>query len=98
MSIDIVVVFSVEASNKADLGKHFSVLAAHTMTEPGCERFELYEQTLEAGGFILVERWKDEAAIADHMGMIYTEHFLRDAKHMIVRSDVHRLSPMAAGQ
>lgn len=94
MSIDIVVVFGVENSNKAELAKHFNALAAHTLTEPGCERFELYEQTPEADGFVLIERWKDEASIADHMGMPYTEHFLANAKHMIARSEVHRLSAL----
>jgi quinol monooxygenase YgiN len=94
MSIDIVVVFGVENSNKAELARHFSALAAHTLTEPGCERFELYERTPEADGFVLIERWKDEASIADHMGMPYTEHFLANAKHMIARSEVHRLSAL----
>jgi quinol monooxygenase YgiN len=97
MSIDIVVVFDVDKVNKSDLARHFSELATHTLTEPGCERFELYEQTPDAGGFVLVERWKDEASIADHMGMPYTEHFLANAKHMIVRSEVHRLTLLVAG-
>ncbi|MPR01454.1 antibiotic biosynthesis monooxygenase [Pseudomonas sp. MAFF 212408] len=97
MSIDIVVVFGVENSNKAELAKHFSALAAHTLTEPGCERFEVYEQKTEADGFVLVERWKNEASIADHMGMPYTEHFLAVAKPLIARSEVHRLSALVIG-
>lgn len=97
MSIDIVVVFDVDIGNKAALAKHFRDLAIHTLTEPGCERFEFYERVSGADGFVLVERWLDEAAITDHMGMPYTEHFLSTAKHMITRSEVHRLSPLVCG-
>lgn len=97
MSIDIVVVFEVDIGNKAALAKHFSDLAIQTLTEPGCERFEFYEHESGVDGFVLVERWLDEAAITDHMGMPYTEDFLSTAKHMITRSEVHRLSPLVRG-
>ncbi|QLL12289.1 antibiotic biosynthesis monooxygenase [Pseudomonas sp. SK3(2021)] len=94
MSIDIVVFFSVSATNRVELGRHFNELAAQTLNEPGCQRFELYEQSPEVGGFALVERWQDDSAISDHMGMPYTEHFIANAKHLIERSEVHRLTSL----
>lgn len=94
MSIDIVVFFSVSATNRVELGRYFNELAAQTLNEPGCQRFELYEQSLEVGGFTLVERWQDDSAISDHMGMPYTEHFIANTKHLIERSEVHRLTAL----
>lgn len=34
--------------------------------EPGCERFEVYHSKSDAKVFLLVERWKDQAALDAH--------------------------------
>jgi quinol monooxygenase YgiN len=37
-----------------------------SLQEPGCERFEVYHSTADAKVFVLVERWKDQAALDAH--------------------------------
>jgi quinol monooxygenase YgiN len=40
--------------------------------EPGCNSYHLYEDTLEPNTFVMVEEWKDAAALEFHFG---TEHY-----------------------
>ena len=37
-----------------------------SLQEPGCERFEVYQSNNDSKVFLLVERWKDQAALDAH--------------------------------
>lgn len=40
--------------------------ARRSAQEPGCERFEIYQSDAEPAVFMLVERWRDQAALDAH--------------------------------
>ena len=48
-------------------------MVGHTRSEPGCERYDLYEER-EAGGVLhLFERYRDQEALGAHRA---TEHYI----------------------
>jgi quinol monooxygenase YgiN len=56
---------------KADeFARLFNETAAKVRQEPGCEQYELFRSTLSADGFVLLERWRDRAALDAHIALI----------------------------
>jgi quinol monooxygenase YgiN len=49
-------------------------LATASRAEPGCLRYEVYREQGEPCSYVLIERYRDEAALEDHRA---SEHFVR---------------------
>jgi quinol monooxygenase YgiN len=43
--------------------------------EPGCLRYELYQDIDKEGDFILLECWRDQAALDEHIAKPYLKDF-----------------------
>jgi quinol monooxygenase YgiN len=83
MAIDIIVDIDLTDNQLPGMLGAFRELAARTLEEEGCHRFDVYLVEDRDDAVVLVERWADQEAIDLHMKMPYTEDFLRtvqDAK------------------
>lgn len=54
-------------------------LLAPTRAEPGCVRYELFQNVEAPGDFIVDEEWRDEAAHALHMRSEHVARMLAEA-------------------
>ena len=65
--------FHPHPGREADLRALLEWMVERTRAEPGCERYDLYEER-EAGGVLhLFERYRDQSALEAHRG---TEHYI----------------------
>lgn len=55
-----------------------SVIRA-TRAEEGCEEYGCYEDTLQAGRFVFVERWRDRTALDRHLATPHMAEWMRVA-------------------
>ena len=58
-------------------------LAALTRREPGNVFYVLHEAVADPNGFIIYERWKDQAALDLHMAQPYLKSFLKDSTGLL---------------
>ena len=71
-------------------------ILAPTQTEPDCYRFELYEQAAEHT-LVLVEQFKDEAALAWH----YEQDYVREVfdfyqSALRAEPEIHKLAALSS--
>lgn len=66
MSIRLVVTFTAAPGKGAELAKAFEKRAAECRKEPGCEQFDIFQGTTNSDHVVLLERWKDQAALDAH--------------------------------
>lgn len=66
MPIRIFVSMSALPGKGSELAKLRAPRAAEVREEPGCEQFDLFQNTEDPDKLLLVERWADEASLADH--------------------------------
>lgn len=52
-----------------------SALVEPSRQEPGCLRYELYRDIDREGDFILIESWRNQAALDEHMAEPYLKAF-----------------------
>jgi quinol monooxygenase YgiN len=62
----------VNPENQEEYLEHARNVMAGSKAEQGCNSYHLYEDTMEANTFVMVEEWKDAAALEFHFG---TEHY-----------------------
>ena len=60
----------------------WAVLRAQSIVEPGCLGYEVFEQVGEPGALLLVERYRDQEAVAAH----------RNSSHY--RAPIERIRPL----
>jgi (4S)-4-hydroxy-5-phosphonooxypentane-2,3-dione isomerase len=65
------------------IGRHASL----SRNEPGCEAFEVSQDTLDDRRFLLYERYRDAAAYEAHRLAAYYARFRKDAPAMLILSD-----------
>ena len=66
MSIRLVVTFAAAPGKGAELAKFYTTRAAECRQEPGCEQFDCFQSVNDPDKVILLERWKDKAALEAH--------------------------------
>ena len=69
MSIRLVVTVAARPGKGAELAKAFEARAAECRKEPGCEQFDIFQGTTNSDQVILLERWKDKAALETHAAL-----------------------------
>lgn len=52
----------------------------NSRNEPGCLDYSFYEDAMEPGTFIFVEKWKDQEALDFHFAQDYCLAFLKGAR------------------
>jgi len=67
MSIRLVITFSAAPGKGAELAQAMKARCAAVVTEPGCEQFEAFQSVADPDKVVLLEHWKDQAALDAHM-------------------------------
>lgn len=62
----------VDPDQREEFLGHARNVMKGSKVEEGCNSYHLYEDTLEPNTFVMVEEWKDAAALEFHFG---TEHY-----------------------
>jgi quinol monooxygenase YgiN len=66
MAVRIIVSIDALPGKGAELVKARLPRHAEARQEPGCEQFDLFQNTENPDKLLLVERWTDEASLAAH--------------------------------
>ncbi len=66
MSVRLVVTITAEPGKGNQLAQIYRGRCADVMAEPGCEQFEIFQSALNLDKLVLLELWKDQAALDVH--------------------------------
>jgi quinol monooxygenase YgiN len=66
MAVRIFVPINAKPGKGNELAKLRAAQQADVRKEPGCEQFDLFQNTENPDQLLLVERWTDEASLAVH--------------------------------
>jgi quinol monooxygenase YgiN len=66
MSVRLVVSITAVPGKGAELAQVYKARCTEIMQEPGCEQFEVFQSVLNPDRLVLLERWKDAAALGVH--------------------------------
>lgn len=86
MSYAILAEFRLKSECVNDFMARMSEHRAHSLTEPGCQIFEVTQDAADPTHVILYERYTDEPAYATHRATPHYERFRNWAPPLIVRS------------
>lgn len=74
MSLTLVVTWIAKPGKEAAVEQILETMITYTHAEPGCIRYEVLRSIEDRRRFVLLERYKDEAALQAHTD---SEHFKR---------------------
>lgn len=66
MSVRLVVTITAAPGKGAALLAEYRKRCTDVMQEPGCEQFEVFQSALDPDKLVLLELWKDQAALDVH--------------------------------
>jgi len=67
MAVRLVVTLTAAPGKGADLAQAMRGRCAEVTKEPGCEQFEAFQSAVDPDRLVLLERWRDQAALDAHM-------------------------------
>jgi quinol monooxygenase YgiN len=74
----------VDPNQREEYLGHARNVMEGSKAEEGCNSYHLYEDTLEANTFVMVEEWKDAAALEFHFGTAHYKTFKEATSEMVV--------------
>jgi quinol monooxygenase YgiN len=66
MSVRLVVTITAAPGKGAEFGQAFRGRCEEVMREPGCEQFEVFQSAVNSDKLVLLELWRDQAALDAH--------------------------------
>ena len=69
MAIRLIITISAAPGRGAEFAEAFKGRCEEVMQEPGCEQFEVFRSALDPDKLVLLELWKDQAALDAHSKM-----------------------------
>ena len=96
--ISMVVRIRPPADSRDEFKAALRALVEPSSQEPECLRYELYRDIDHEGDFILIESWRNQAALDEHMGKPYFKVFaarFADAIKDAVTSGLTRLGGLS---
>ncbi|MSQ31631.1 MAG: antibiotic biosynthesis monooxygenase [Dehalococcoidia bacterium] len=72
MPIRLIVTTTAEKGKGEEHAKRVASNLANVRKEPGCEQYSLFRDVEDSDRFVMVERWKDKAALDTHLNLIRT--------------------------
>ena len=66
MAVRVVVSIDALPGKGPELARVRAAYQAEVRKEPGCEQFDLFQNTEDPDKLLLVERWTDESSLAAH--------------------------------
>lgn len=86
---------AVTAENREAYCSLSEAQVINSRKEPGCIDYGYYEDVMEPGTFIFVEKWKDQAALDFHFKQDYCLDFIKSVRKLAsARSpiEIHQIS------
>ena len=77
MAVRLVVTITAAPGKGSELAQAYRARCADAMQEPGCEQFEVFQSAVNPDTLVLLERWKDQAALDAHAKLNTTRPPLR---------------------
>ncbi|SDV48431.1 putative quinol monooxygenase [Chitinasiproducens palmae] len=93
-AVAIIVVFTVAPEHDAAFREALDAVVAGSVAEAGCERYEAHRDPTQSGRYLLVERWRDAAAVAQHNQTAHYKTFVGRLPSL-AQADVTRWQPLA---
>ena len=78
MSLRLIITLTAAPGKGAEFAQAFKARCEEVMQEPGCEQFEVFQSALDPDKLVLLELWKDQAALDAHAKMNATRAPLPD--------------------
>jgi quinol monooxygenase YgiN len=69
MSMRLVITINAAPGKGAEFAEAFRGRCQEVMAEPGCEQFEVFQSAIDPDKLVLLELWKDQAALDAHSKM-----------------------------
>ncbi len=66
MAIRLVVRVTARPGTGSELGAACKTRCAEALKEEGCEEFEVFQSLVDPDTLLILERWADERALAEH--------------------------------
>ncbi|HEY5412292.1 MAG TPA: antibiotic biosynthesis monooxygenase family protein [Caulobacteraceae bacterium] len=66
MSLRLLITLTAAPGKGAEFAQAFKTRCAEVMREPGCEQFEVFQSAVNPDRLVLLELWKDQAALDAH--------------------------------
>jgi quinol monooxygenase YgiN len=66
MAIRLIVTITAAAGKGSELAQGYLARCAEVMNETGCEQFEVFQSVVNPDKLVLLERWRDQAALDAH--------------------------------
>jgi len=77
MAVRLVVTITAAPGKGSQLAQAYKARCAEAMKEPGCEQFEIFQGVTNPDRLVLMERWRDAAALDEHAKLNATRPPLR---------------------
>lgn len=65
-TLNVVAIIVAAPEHAAAVAQALEEAVPAVRKEPGCEQYDLHRDQANANRFIMIERWRDEAALRDH--------------------------------
>lgn len=78
MAIRLVITFTATPGKGTELARAMRERCAEVQKEPGCEQFEAFQSVADPDKIVLLERWRDQAALDVHMKVNATRPPMRE--------------------
>jgi quinol monooxygenase YgiN len=66
MAIRLIVTMRATPGRGDELARAYEARCAAVKSEPGCEQYEIFRSLVDPDRFVLLERWRDQAALERH--------------------------------
>ncbi|HWO42818.1 MAG TPA: antibiotic biosynthesis monooxygenase family protein [Candidatus Eisenbacteria bacterium] len=77
MAIRLIVMMTAAPGKGSELAQAYKARCAEVMAESGCEQFEVFQSVVSPDKLVILERWKDKAALEAHAQLNSTRPPLR---------------------
>ena len=85
--------WKASAAHRAALLELWAALRTHSIAEPGCLGYEVFEQVGEPGALLLVERYRDEVAAEAHRNSTHYRDLIERIRPLLDARSVEFLEP-----
>ncbi|WP_104403071.1 putative quinol monooxygenase [Vibrio penaeicida] len=95
--IHLLACFKAKPGKETELQQMLSAMVEPTKAEPGCLRYELFEDNGEEGHFIFNECFVDQSAFEEHQATAHFAHLIENVNDLISEEiKIITLSPIAS--
>lgn len=95
--LTLVVHIKAKPGREQALEQELRIAVPPTHEEPGCLRFALHRSPSDVGTFLLVERWRSQAALDEHLKQPYLTRLLDRLKELAEVSEAKSFDMVAVG-